>query len=94
MDVAHFEYPIHSEYMVQLTEGGIIGTTFYIVFAMSFLGIITKYYKITKDKANTLIYLSDFFYIAFISLSAWIYAYPHYFAVCALIIYKCKFSNC
>lgn len=93
MDVAQFEYPLHTEYMVQLTEGGIIGTVIYIVFVLSFGGLIIKYYNHTKDRTNTLIYFSGFFYIAFISFSAWIYSSPHYFVVLALIIYKCKFCN-
>ena len=80
-------YRIHSEYMVQLTEGGIIGSTLFLFF---YLWIFLNIYKsIKKNKNNrkiTIVLLGGFFAIIFINVTAWTYSFPHYFACFGIII--------
>ena len=79
-------YRIHSEYMVQLTEGGIIGCTFFLLF---YLWIFRNLYKRLKEKNRDKVFMvltGGFIAIIFINLTAWTYAFPHYFACLGIII--------
>ena len=78
-------YRIHSEYIVQLTEGGIIGSTIFLFF---YLWISRNLYKSLKEskKSIILVLIGGFFAIIFVNGTAWTYAFPHYFACFGIII--------
>ena len=82
-----FNILIHSEYMVQLTENGIIGFLLFIMFYyMIFTGLRDIYRKFDLNRKTYYILISGFFSIVFINFTAWTYAFPQYFAVFGVII--------
>ena len=85
----HFPYPLHTEYMTQLAEGGIIGTALWLFFIFGLFYTIYKAKKYRRLSA-ILICLSGIFYILFLDFTSWTYAFPHYFVVYGLIIAYCK----
>ena len=81
-----YEHPIHSEYMVQIAETGIIGTTLYVIFYTLIIRLILK---TRKNKLNSNIFLIMFGFIAtilFISLTSWTYEFSRYYVIFGLII--------
>ncbi len=81
-----FPHPIHSEYMVQIAETGIIGTTLYVIF---YILIIRLILKTRKNKLNSSIFLIMLGFIAtilFISLTSWTYEFSRYYVIFGLII--------
>lgn len=86
------KYPLHTEYMTQLAENGIIGTCLWLLF----VGSIIK--TIVRAKKNIpfplwLICLSGLTYILFVDLTAWTFAFPRYFIVYGLIMAYCQRST-
>lgn len=81
-----FPHPIHSEYMVQIAETGIIGTTLYVIF---YILIIRLILKTRKNKLNSNIFLIMLGFIAtilFISLTSWTYEFSRYYVIFGLVI--------
>lgn len=85
----HFPYPLHTEYMTQLAEGGLIGTAIWLLFILGLFKVIYKARKFRR-LPDLLMCLSGLLYILFINFTSWTYAFPHYFAVYGLIIAYCK----
>jgi hypothetical protein len=80
-------YGIHSEYIVQLAECGLIGSIFFLLFIF-WIGL--NLFRCWKDYSHLRIYsliiIGGFFAILFVSLTAWIYSFPIYFAGFGIII--------
>lgn len=78
-----FEMPFHSEYMVHLVEGGIIGFTLYIIF----IGRIVKLFIAARHR-DAIYYqlLICFLCLMANSITARIFPYNHFFPVFGLII--------
>ena len=92
MNFAVYDYSkhtLHTEYMVQLTECGIIGTTLYILF-MGWMAYNLLYLFFNIEKRETLIYAGIYGAILFVSFTAWTYSFPIYFIVFGVIIGYCK----
>ncbi len=84
----HMEYPLHTEYMRQLAENGIVGTALWLLFIGSILRTIWKSRR-CNPRPVWLVCLSGMTYILFIGLTAWTYEFPHYFAIYGLILACC-----
>lgn len=84
----HMEYPLHTEYMTQLVENGIVGTTLWLLFMGSILRAIWKSRRY-NPRPVCLVCLSGMACILFIGLTAWTYEFPHYFAIYGLILACC-----
>ncbi|MFU8786939.1 MAG: O-antigen ligase family protein, partial [Candidatus Izemoplasmataceae bacterium] len=82
-----FSRSLHSEYMAQITEGGIIGT---FIFIMFYLFILLKLYSIrNKDinnKKTAEIYIASVLIMLFLFTGAWIYRYPVMWVLIALSV--------
>lgn len=84
----HMEYPLHTEYMTQLAENGIVGTALWLLFMGSILRAIWKSRRY-NPRPVWLVCLSGMACILFIDLTAWTYEFPHYFAIYGLILACC-----
>lgn len=85
---------IHTEYIVQLCECGIVGTFLYVLFYSSIISNIFKYHKsLPLEKSSSMIVFSAILAILFISLTAWTYDFPFYFAVLGTVIGYTKKQN-
>lgn len=86
-EAANSYHRLHTEYMVQLTEGGIIGSSLFLFF---YLWIAINLYKNWKKNKNNrsviLVLIGGFIAILFINVTAWTHAFPHYFACYGIII--------
>ena len=85
----YVHHVLHTEYMVQLTECGIIGTTLYLLF-MGCIAYNLFYVFFKIEKRETLIYAGMYGAVLFISFTAWTYQFPIYFIVFGVIIGYCK----
>lgn len=77
--------PFHTEYMVQLCECGLVGTSMFLVF---YWGMIKRLFRLLKhdsDRTMTIIVSSAFLAIIVINFVAWTYDNPNYFMVYGLI---------
>ena len=82
-------YRIHSEYMVQLCECGLIGATLYFLFV---LGLFKTLLKSRSRGDNRLLFacLGGILAVLFINFTAWTYEGCHYFAMYGIILALCS----
>ncbi len=79
---------IHSEFMVQLTDNGIIG---FGLFSLLYLWVFLNLLKCYKNEPNiTICMLGGLITILFIFITAWGWEYPRYFIALGLIIGYCQ----
>lgn len=85
----HFGYPIHSEYIIHLAEGGIIGFAIYMFFLVS----IGKGLWSVEDKSIQHQYLIAFGAILFVSITARIFMCEFMFPLYGCIIGYYMYQN-
>lgn len=88
MPMTNFPVPFHTEYMVQICEGGIIGFVLYMIYMKGYLGICRDVFKNTSESEALALY-GGLVAIMFISLTAWIYDQPHYYAFYGVLCSYC-----
>lgn len=76
---------LHTEYMVQLTECGLIGSGLFLTFYIGMIVALIKLYKSGKANYETIILASALLAIIAINFTAWTYSYKYYFMVFGLI---------
>jgi O-antigen ligase len=80
-------YRIHSEYIVQLTECGVIGCLFFLLFYLGIAKGLFRCWKINFRKRRfTIVLIGGFIAILFINLTAWTYSFPIYFVCFGIIL--------
>lgn len=85
--VTHTLFGLHTEYMVQLCECGIIGTLLYVLFNWSLFYMIL--YSM-KRRMVTLLLLGGMAMLLFIGITAWMYSFPRYFVIYGIILASCR----
>ena len=80
---------LHTEYMVQLCECGIIGSLLFIIFYGSMIKKVIRIRKEPYSKNLFLIYFSFIIAILIINLVSWTYDSADYFAAFGLIFASC-----
>lgn len=84
---------LHTEYMVQLCECGIIGSLLFIIFYGSMIKKVIRIRKEPYSKNLFLIYFSFIIAILIINLVSWTYDSADYFAAFGLIFASCAKTN-
>ncbi|MEL4457164.1 O-antigen ligase family protein [Lutimonas vermicola] len=85
--IAESSYRIHSEYIVQITEGGIIGSSLFLFFYLWIsLNLYNSWRKNKNNRSIILVLIGGFVAIIFINITAWTYEFSHYFACFGIII--------
>lgn len=80
-------YCLHTEYMVQICECGIIGCLLFIAFYVNIIKcLLAKFRKGGYYKSIAIMLFGGIVAILFTSLTAWTYSFPFYFAVLGTII--------
>lgn len=82
MNVTDYPMPIHSEYMVQLTENGLIGFTIFLIF---FLALFRQIRGVVSAKARWVFY-GWLVTVLFISFTSWVYDFTQYFILYGIIV--------
>lgn len=82
--------PLHTEYMVQLAECGIIGSLFFICLYYGMLKRLLICYNMRLALKETIILLSTFVSIIIINLVTWTYDNPNYFMMYGIIYGFCQ----
>lgn len=90
MEVANYPMPIHSEYMVQLVENGIIGSIIFLLFILSFERTVNG----ISDIRFRRLAMGWMLCVLFVSLTSWVYDMPQFFIVFGLIIGLQKHLSC
>ncbi len=81
--IAQSELPIHSEYIVQLCECGIIGCILFVLFYASLL----RYSRgIKGDIRHKILFTGYLRSVIFLGLMAWTYQFTYYFICFGIII--------
>lgn len=87
MHYTRTEHMLHTEYMVQLTECGIIGSLLFVCFYTSLIYRILNTGKLIPSyKSRSIVALSAVVAILFISLTAWTYDFLFFFAVLGTVL--------
>lgn len=85
----HFFNPmqlmLHTEYMVELTENGLIGSVLFIILYMGMIVRILKMYRSGKASYETFVLGSALLAVIEINFFAWTYSYRYYFMLFGLI---------
>ena len=85
--VSKSNYRLHTEYMVQLTETGLIGASLFLLFNLSIGKRLFSTWKKYKNRRSEVWGLfGGFLSILFLALTAWTYSFSHYFIVFGVII--------
>lgn len=82
-------YPavLHTEYMVQMCECGIIGCILFVMFYLSIIKRLLKKIRFGKlERSIAIIMLGTIAALLFIYLTAWSYSFPFYFAILGTIV--------
>lgn len=83
-DYNHFEYMLHSEILVHVVEGGLVGAILYILFIGYFFKNLLAHYTFKDISRNCMIFA--FLPLFIISFTARIYQYPFFFVVYGLLL--------
>ena len=79
---------IHSEYIVELCENGVIGSLLYLIFNISIIKSIVKSFKI-QPRIVSFVCVGGMACIIFISFYAWTYSVSKYFIMMGIILSVC-----
>lgn len=79
----HYKYPLHTEPMTHLAEGGLIGITLYILFLRSYIRQFVRFCSFRNILFNQMLVL--FICIFVVGITARIYHYEFFFAMYGLI---------
>ena len=86
-NVSRYPFRLHTEYMVQLCECGIIGFVLFIMFYTNITLSLFKKIKLgIEEKKNVIIMLGGIVSLLFLYLTTWAYNTCTYFAVLGTII--------
>ena len=84
MDYTDFPMPIHSEYMVQIAECGVIGIFLFFLF---YITLIKRLLLIkSKNKSDAWVCLGGIGGLLFMSFTTWTYSDPYFFSLISLVI--------
>ena len=89
MNYTGLPFPIHSEYMEQLCEGGIIGAFLYLCFIFNIIKCIRKAW-VKRSRSVTIICIGGMSVLLFLSFTTWVYNIPCFFIIYALVIAYCN----
>jgi hypothetical protein len=90
--VAQFPFRLHTEYMVQLCECGILGTSLFMLFYGKILYLLKTTFQY-KGRRDIVIFLfGTLLAILFIGLTSWQYECRQFFVILGLIVGYCKLS--
>lgn len=81
---------LHSEYMVQLAECGIVGFSLFLMFYGSMIVRLIKKFFDRNVRATTVIYMSSLAAILVIAFTGWIYDCYVYFVFYGLLFAYCE----
>lgn len=85
--IHHIAY-IHSEYMAQLVDGGLVG---FILFFLFFFGVVIRVLRCqSHDSAIGRCMLGGVVVLSFLYLTAWAWEFPRYFICLGVLIGYCR----
>ncbi|MFW5886656.1 MAG: O-antigen ligase family protein [Bacteroidota bacterium] len=84
----HYQNVLHSEYMVQLAECGIIGSILFLLFYFWIGKNIVRQWKRNYNNSRPVLWIlaGGFGAVLFINLTAWTYDFEQYFAAFGVMI--------
>lgn len=85
----NIKLPIHSEYIVQICETGIIGSVLFILFYYYTFKSIKQTKFISDERSTRMVSYGWLLTLLFISLTAWTYQFPRYFIVTGMVLGYC-----
>lgn len=84
LNLGYYAYTLHTEYMVQLTECGIIGSVLFLWFYLWMAKELIR--SVKMHSGETLVYLGGYVAIVFMSFTAWTYNQPIFWICIGFIL--------
>lgn len=81
------EYYLHTEYLAQLSDNGIVGFAFFFALYYWIGKCLLK--KMKSNKQLGMIMIGGFVVVLFLNLTAWSWSFPHYFMCLGVLIGFC-----
>lgn len=91
MHVSGYIERLHTDYMVQFTENGLIGIALFALYYFWYIKNLNKLRRISENKSKAVIGLGWIVAVLFLGLSAWTYDMPAAF-ICSGIVASFVFS--
>lgn len=79
------DLPLHSEYMVQLAECGLVGATLKFIFLLCVFGKLKIDFKNRNDVSCKMVFIASVLALLFINFTTWTYDMPIKYAVFAFV---------
>lgn len=83
---SRYPYRLHTEYMVQICECGIIGCVLFVMFYVVIIKQLLAYYRRDFIRSSAIVMLGGIAALLFIYITAWSYSICTYFAVLGTIV--------
>lgn len=94
MAVSKYGWRLHTEYMVQITEGGIVGAFIFLLFnAWILKNMLKGWMEHPQTRSLLLVLAGGFIAILFINLTAWTFSFSQYFVCFGVTIGYLKTIN-
>lgn len=81
-----FGYPLHTEYMIHLCEGGIVGAGLYFIFIAYLLRNLVRNFRMKKSDVNFILLMMLFAYM-FVGISAREFYFTFFYPILGICIY-------
>lgn len=91
MHVSGFLERLHTDYMVQFTENGLIGIALFALYYFWYIKNLNKLRRISENKSKAVIGLGWIVAVLFLGLSAWTYDMPAAF-ICSGVVASFVYS--
>lgn len=91
MHVSGFHERLHTEYMVQFTENGLIGIILFVLYIFWYIKNLNKLRRASENKSKAIIGLGWIVAVLFLGLSAWTYDMPAAF-ICSGVVASFVYS--
>lgn len=91
MHVSGFQERLHTDYMVQFTENGLIGIALFALYYFWYIKNLNKLRRTSENKSKAVIGLGWIVAVLFLGLSAWTYDMPAAF-ICSGVVASFVYS--
>lgn len=92
MYVSGFQERLHTDYMVQFTENGLIGIALFALYYFWYIKNLNKLRRTSENKSKAVIGLGWIVAVLFLGLSAWTYDMPAVF-ICSGVVASFVYFN-
>jgi O-antigen ligase len=91
MHVSRFNERLHTDYMVQFTENGLIGVVLFVLYYLWYIRNLNKLRRVPERRSAAIIGMGWIVAVLFLGISAWTYDMPNVF-ICSGVVASYVYS--